>query len=133
MPNIIQKTVGVGSAIVLVTVAETLVAYSGQAKVTFPTMRAITLGWLQIVYGAGTTGIILRIRRGNGVAGAVVAGGNTETAGVAAAAVADLSLKFSEQLIGQDFADYSLTAQQVAAGGNGTVNLAQLEAELLNG
>ncbi len=133
MSNIIQKTVGVGAAITLVTTAETLVAYSGQAKVTFATMRAIILGWLQIVYGTGTTGIILRIRRGNGITGAVVAGGNTETAGVAAAAVGDLSIKFSEQLIGQDFADYSLTVQQVAATANGTVNLAQLEAELANG
>ncbi len=134
MSAVIQKAVGiVASPISLVTTTETLVAYSGQARTTFPTMRAFISAWLQIVYGATTTGVILRIRRGNGITGAVVAGGNTETAGVAAATVQDLSIKFSEQLINSEFADYSLTVQQVAATTAGTAQMGSIEAELLNG
>jgi hypothetical protein len=133
MSAILQKTVGIGSAVTLVTTTETLVAYSGQLRNTFPTLRAIIKGWLQIVYGTNTTGVQLRIRRGNGISGAVVAGGNTETAGVAAAAVADLAIKFAESVQNAEFQDYSLTVQQVAASANGTVNLAMIEAESING
>ena len=133
MPAVLQKQVGNGGPITLVTTAETLIAYSGKCELAMQTMRLIIKAWLQIVYGTAATGIILRIRRGNGTTGAVVAGGNTETAGVAAAAVADLSIQFAEQIINQEFSDYSLTAQQVAATGNATANLGQIEVEAING
>lgn len=134
MPAIIQKQAAdAAAAVTLVTTAETVLIYSGRCELTFPTMRAIARGWLQIVYGTGTTGVILRIRRGNGLSGTVLAGGNTETAGVAAAAVADLSIQASESVAGNEFADYTLTAQQVAATANGTVNLAHIEVETING
>lgn len=134
MPDIIQKQrADTSAAVTLTTTSETLIAYSGKCPVSFATMRMIVKGWLQIVYGTGATGIILRIRRGNGTTGSVLAGGNTETVGVAAAAVGDLSIQASESVAGQDFADYSLTAQQVAAGGNGTVNLGGIEVEAING
>lgn len=131
MSSIMQKQCVPGSALVTVTNTELLLAYSGRVEVPLPTIKAIIKGWLQIVLSAGTTGIILRLRRGNGIAGAVVAGGNTET--VTASTTVDLSIKFAEQLLNFEFADYSLTVQTVAAGANSTINLATIEVELING
>ncbi len=131
MSSILQKQAGVGSALVTVTNTELLLAYSGRLEVTYQTIRTIIKGWLQIVLSAATTGIILRLRRGNGITGAVVAGGNTET--VTASTTIDLSIKFTEQLINAEFADYSLTVQTVAAGANSTINLATIEVESING
>jgi hypothetical protein len=134
MSAVIQKAVGiVASPISLVTTTETLVAYSGQVRCTFQSMRAFISGWVLVVYGATTTGVILRIRRGNGITGAVVAGGNTETAGVAAATVQGLNIKFSETIVNGEFADYSLTVQQVGATTAGTAQMGSIEAELTNG
>ena len=132
MPQVLQKNIGIAAAAVtLVTTSETLVAYSGLTKATTPTLRSIIRGWCQVLAGTNNTGIILRIRRGNGIAGAVVAGGFTET--LAAAATLDFNIVFAESLSNIDTMDYSLTVQQVAASANGTVNLASIETEFING
>ena|ERR1051326_2080145 len=111
--------------------AETLMAYTGRVEANFRTVRAVVKGWLQLTFPAGSTGLVLRIRRGNGIAGAVVAGGNTETAGIAAGKVGDYSIQFSEQLIDPEFVDYSLTAAITGTGNNTNAFIATIEAELL--
>jgi hypothetical protein len=131
MSGILQKQQTTGAALVTVTNTELLLAYSGRVEATFPTIRSIIKGWLQVALSAGTTGIILRLRRGNGIAGTLVAGGNTQT--VTASTTVDASIKFSEQLLNVEFADYSLTIQTVAAGANSTINLASIEVETING
>jgi hypothetical protein len=115
----------------MVTTAETLAAYSGRVEIPYQTIRAIIKGWLQAGWATGTTGVILRLRRGNGITGAVIAGGNTEPA--TAATASDLTIKWAEQLLNAEYADYSLTVQQVGATANGTINLSAIEVEMING
>lgn len=132
MSSILQKQVGINSAAVtLVTTAETLLAYSGRVEITYQTIRSIVKGYLQGTWGTAATGVITRIRRGNGLLGAVFIGGATEL--VTAVTSSDLSIKYAEQLLNAEFADYSLTVQQVAATGNGSVSLATIEVEMING
>lgn len=131
MSSILQKQIGVGAALVTVTNTELLIAYSGRVEITLPTVRSIIRGWLQIALSAATTGMITRIRRGNGITGAVVAGGNTQTVG--ASTTVDANLIFAEQLLNAEFADYSFTIQTVAAGANSTINLSSIEVETING
>jgi hypothetical protein len=123
--------VGLGSAVVLTTTAETLIAYSGPVRINNQTMRIIIKAWLQLVISATSTGLILRIRRGNGVSGAVVAGGNTQT--ITASTTDDFRIEFTEQVSNAEFVDYSLTAAVVAASANSTANLATITAESING
>ncbi len=132
MSALLQKNVQVvAPSANIIGAAETLMVYSGKVDLSLQTARLVIKAWLQITLAAGTTGLILRLRRGNGVTGALVAGGNTETAGLAAGKVCDLDLNFSEQLVNQDFADYSLTVQQAGAPANTLANIATIEVELL--
>lgn len=127
----LQKLVTSVAALTSAGNAELFVAYSGQLRATFQTVRAIAKGWAQITFSAATTGVILRLRRGNGLAGAVAAGGTTQAA--TASVTQNFSLWFSEQLINADFADYTFSIQSVAGGANCTVVLGQLETETING
>jgi hypothetical protein len=131
MANILQKATGFGAAITVTTTTETLVAYSGRAEISFQTIRALVKGWLQIATGTGTTGLQLRLRRGNGVGGSLLAGGNTQV--VSASATDDFNIISAEQLLNQEYQDYSFTVQQVGATGNATVNLGSIEVEMING
>ena len=131
MSSILQKQVVTASALATVTNTELLLAYSGRMEANLATLRSIIRGWCQIVLSAATTGLITRFRRGNGITGTQVAGGNTQT--VSASTTVTVDLQFSEQLINVEFADYSFTVQTVAAGANSTINLAQIEVESING
>jgi uncharacterized protein (DUF1501 family) len=106
-------------------------AYTGRLEVGLQTVRAIIKGWLQITFPAASTGLILRIRRGFGTTGVVVAGGNTETAGVAAGKIGDYALHFSEQILNAEFVDYSLTAAITGTGNNTAAQITTIEGELL--
>lgn len=132
MSSILQKQTAIASALSLGAAnAETLVAYSGRVEATYPTLRYIIKGWAQIAFGTGVTGLILRLRRGNGVNGAVAAGGNTQTATLST--TDDFAIVFNEQILNAEFQDYSLTAQTVGATGVCTVNLGTIEVETING
>ena len=131
MSAILQKQVTSAASLTTSANTELLCAYSGRMEANFPTIRAIIRGWVQVAFAASTTGVILRLRRGNGITGTVVAGGNTQL--VTASTTTQASIWFSEQLLNVEFADYSLTIQTVAAGANSTVNLAQIEVESING
>ena len=131
MSAILQKQVGIGVAVTIVTTAETLICYSGRVEANLGTLRSVIRGWLQIAMSAASTTLTLRIRRGNGIAGAVVAGGNAEN--VVASNTDDFNITFAEQLLNVEFADYSLTAQMAGANANSTVNLSMIEVEFING
>lgn len=131
MSSILQKQCTVGAALVTATNTELLLAYSGRMEANLQTFRSIIKGWCQVVLSAATTGLILRIRRGNGITGTVVAGGNTQT--VTASTTDDFNIIFAESLNNVEFADYSFTGQTVAAGANSTFNLTSIEVESING
>jgi hypothetical protein len=132
MSDVLQKQVSpaIASGITVTTTTETLVAYSGRAAVPLPTIRSHVRGWLNIAIGTGTTALTMRIRRGNGVTGAVV---QSTLLSVAASANEDMTIEFNEQLSNAEFADYSLTIQQTGATGNATVNQGIIEVEMING
>lgn len=132
MSSVLQKAVSpvLSSAVTLVTTAETLVVYSGRCEIQYQTVRALISGWVNVLIGTTATAIVLRLRRGNGITGALIA---TMTINVTAGNTVECEVRFNEQLLNQEFQDYSLTAQQTAATANGTVNLAEIAVEMING
>ena len=128
----VYQAVGVtNTALTVVTTSETLLAYSGAVRATFQTVRYRISAWCQILCGTNTTSLVARLRRGNGVTGALVAGGNLQQA--AGGNTVECSIRFSEQAVGADFADYSFTIVQTAASANGTVNIATIEVDTVAG
>jgi hypothetical protein len=132
MSSILQKQQGqaIAPPITITTTTETLCAYSGRVEANLATLTSIIKGWATITTGAGTTALVFRLRRGNGITGAVVATVTITTA--ASVTVMDV-IKFAEQLLNVEFADYSLTVQQTGAGANGSIVLAMIEVEQING
>jgi hypothetical protein len=132
MSSITQKQIGTTpAAVTLVTTAETMVAYTGRCEANLPTLRAIIKAWALITTGAGTTNVSFRLRRGNGLAGAVVVNGPPVALGPATQL--DTSMVFAETLQNVEYADYSLTIAQTGASGNGVVQMASIEVEMING
>ena len=132
MPNVLQKIVS--STLVnatVVTTAETQILYSGRVSIPFATIRAVIKAWIQMSAGTAATGIRVQVRRGNGVAGTLL--GSTLATTVVAGNIVELSYRINEQLSGFEGQDYSVTVTQVAATGNGTVQQAQIEVEMING
>lgn len=132
MSSILQKQIGIAAGNPsIVGATELVIAYTGRCEVNTPTCRAIIKGWALLQTGTGTTGVVLRIRRGNGITGAVVAGG--PVINVAGVLIMDTSIKFAESLVNAEYADYTLTVVQIGASANGTVQYASIEVELING
>lgn len=84
-------------------------------------------GVINITPGASTTAVVVKVRRGTGVAGAQV--GNTATHTLAAGAsgsipfdVTDFGAQFMSQV-------YSVTLTQTAGAGAGTINQASMTVE----
>jgi hypothetical protein len=94
-------------------------------------MRAIVRGWATVTGGASTTAFVMRIRRGNGLAGLSLFIGNLIT--LAGANTLDSTAIFAETLQNVEYVDYTLTAQLAGATGNGVVPNASIEVELING
>lgn len=76
-------------------------------------------GRANITTGAATTSVQVRCRRGNGVTGTQV--GSAINVPFAAATTDDVAFEF-EDSAAPSGAPYTITVQQVAATGNGTVN-----------
>ena len=132
MSSILQKQQGLaaGTPITVTTTTETLVAYSGRVEANLPTLRSIIKGWVAITTGTGVTALVLNIRRGNGITGAIVA---ALTVAAAASSQLQHTIKFSEQLLNIEYADYSLTVTQTGASGNGSITNGLIEVEQING
>jgi hypothetical protein len=132
MSSILQKQIGVAPSLISLTLnTETLVAYSGRVEANSPTVRAVIRGWAKIGAGTGSTGVIPRLRRGNGINGAPLGGFGILT--MAPGQALDTTLVMAESLQNIEYADYSLTIQQVSATGDGSVGGAAIEVELING
>lgn len=131
MSGIYIATCAYATNLTVTTTTELLCAYSLPVKASYQTVRYCVRAWLNITMSAASTTITLRIRRGNGITGAVVGGGFAEN--VVASNTDDFNCCFSEQQINAEFADYSLTVQMAAASGNSTVNAAMIEVATIAG
>lgn len=126
MPRITSAKVTADTSVV--TTNETAVAQVDNVITGGPGRTVELHGSMQITTGAATTAVTPRIRRGAGVGGALVGEGNPIGAGAAATVAISLD---TEDLPGDvDHQSYTLTVQQTAATGNGTVLQAELIAEV---
>jgi hypothetical protein len=110
----------------LVTTAETVIATLPGLSTHGPDDKIVLEGLASILAGTATTSVQLRIRRGTTAAGAQV--GGTATLVLAAAATGTAGIQVDDtpgEVAGQQ---YVLTAQQVAATGNGSASGASLQA-----
>lgn len=102
--------------------SETLLAFNGLPAVNPPTIPIVVRGDVPLIGAASVTVVTLRIRRGNGVAGAVLATGAFNVAG-AVTVPGNLSIVDSAY----DGTGYSLTVQ--ATGAAATCGPGHLEAQ----
>ncbi len=134
MAEVLEKEVVVSATnVTLVTTGETVIISSGPLKMPFQTARAIIKAWAQLTTGAATTTVTPRIRRGTAVGGTLVGEANAEDVKAAAGSTEPFFIMASEARAGEESVEYSLTLQQAAATGNGTVLQAGIEVEFLNG
>lgn len=106
----------------LVTTAETAVLSSTLNSENQPTGQGVSVnGNFNVTTGASTTGVTVRVRAGVGVAGALIGTAVTHTLAAAASATIPYGV-LDATLVGT--VQYTVTAQQVAASANGTVNQA---------
>lgn len=115
----------------IVTTTETVVATVSGLKLPFVTALLVIKAWVQLTTGASTTDVTVRIRRGSTIGGALVGEANPITIGAAAGSTEEFSIMVSEARANEDAAQYSVTVQQTAAAGNGTVVQAAIEATVL--
>lgn len=118
----------VTTATTLVTTAETGVVTTTSPSTRGPSDQVALSGTVDITPGTAATSVQVRCRRGSGTGGTQV--GNTITAGVTAAVVAPVSFDFLDspgEVAGQQ---YTITVQQVAATGNGSVTFVAGNAQL---
>lgn len=76
-------------------------------------------GMLNVTAGTGTTSLTLRVRQGNGTTGTIVQ--SAQTTGVNTT-TDTYTIAVNDPTIVQQGVQYTLTAQQTGATGNGTVN-----------
>lgn len=80
----------------------------------------VICGTVNILAGTATTAVTVRVRRGEGITGTVVGIAALHT--LAAAATASIPFEAVDTAVPGDNQVYSVTVQQTAATGNGTVN-----------
>lgn len=86
-------------------------------------------GSMNITAGAGTTAVVVRCRRGNGVTGAVV--GQVETDTLAATNSASIPFDFTDQNApANTFTGYSITVTQT--GGTGAGNVSEIDGSVFS-
>lgn len=119
-----NKSVSNGVDTNLVTTAETVIATLNGVTTSSPDESVFITGHAVILAGASATGVSLKLRRGTTPAGTQI--GEAEIATVAAATTVIGMIAAGDspgEVAGQS---YVLTAQQVAATGNGTSTFATL-------
>lgn len=124
MPGPIEQSVAAAANQVITTTTELSIATTAGMSPDNPGRVFRITGAVKITTGVGTTGLIARVRRGSGIAGALVGDATTVTA--AAATTYDLAVDVEDspgEVAGQQ---YSLTVQQVAATANGTAVAGEL-------
>lgn len=93
--------------------------------------NVVICGAINVTTGAATTAVTVRVRRGEGITGTVVGIAAVHT--LAAAAVASIPFEAVDTAVPNDNQVYSVTIQQTAATGNGTVNGGVIKTQRANG
>lgn len=101
------------------TTTETVAITSPEIRLPYHTHNILVLAWCQVTAGAGTTSVTPRVRRGPSTTSPLVGEGNAIT--LAAGNTGNLVVVVADALADRDAVQYSLTVQQAAATGNGTV------------
>lgn len=94
--------------------------------------RVLLRGHLNVTQGTGGTNIIVRVRQGNGTGGTVIGLAETDNLGAAALESFPYSFEDSSGLVASAAgAQWTLTVQATGATANGTVNYADMAAEVI--
>lgn len=119
----IREAVGNYSSVnvTLTTTTEGVVITSDLIAPPYDAVQAVILAWCQLTSGTATTTVTPRIRRGNAITGALVGEANAENLKTAAGSTEPFLIMVAEDLTRIASIQYSLTLQQAAATGNGTV------------
>lgn len=117
--------------VTLTTTTETLIISAARVAAVRQTVRALILAVAQLTTGAATTTVTPRIRRGALVTDPLVGEANAVTIGAAAGSTEQFFGFAFEELVAAGDVQYSLTLQQAAATGNGTVLAAAILVLLL--
>lgn len=108
----------------IVTTAETAAITSDGFTPPTDGSKLIISGVINITTGASVTGAVIRVRRGVGVAGALV--GETEPHNIGAAVTDDVSYQVTDSPGAVAGQQYTATVVQTAATGNGIINNASI-------
>lgn len=111
------------NVVTLITTAETAIITSNAIDMPTGCVAALILCYLSISLSAAATSIRFRVRRGNGVAGAVVADSGLVASGVVASSIFADGFNAVDNPPIQDLAQYTLTAAVAGASGNSTTSL----------
>jgi hypothetical protein len=133
MPEVAEKSVSVVGAVTIPTTTETGVIVSPLVKVPLATCFVAIKAWAQLTTGTATTAVTPRIREGSGVTGALVGGANAETLKAAAGSIEPFRIEVGLPKQNVESVQFTFTLQQAGATGNGTVQQAAIEVEVLNG
>lgn len=111
-----------GASVPLVTTAETVVVSSGQVPMPNEVTLVVVIASFAVTPGTGATGIQARLRRGNQASSPQI--GQTYTLPATAAVPNNGQIMAVDQQTNGYTQQYTLTVQQVAATGNGSVTSA---------
>ena len=125
LPRSIDRADLGGSTVTLTTTAETVVLVGPMLQTPKDTSIVVLIASLSVLMGTASTGLTLRVRQGATATGAQIGssfaqGNTTAGAGATAGIMVSAAANFT------DYQQWCVTAQQVAATGNGTVNAATL-------
>lgn len=108
----------------VVTTAETAAVISDPVTGSTDGAEYTISGMVNITTGTGTTEVVVRVRRGNGVSGALV--GETEPQTIAAGAKGNIPYGVTDQPGAVGSQQYTASVVQTGASGNGTINNAYI-------
>lgn len=135
MAEVLEKSVTYQSNMGLnvPTTSETQVLVS--PKVPVPTQTALisVRVWLALTTGTGTAAIGIRIREGSGLSGQAINQVFSQSIGAAAGNIEGFVHQATQEVRNVESVQYTLAIAQTAATGNGTVQTAAIEVEVLNG
>jgi len=104
----------------VVTTAETAAVTSDPVSPTSDNAEFTISGVINITAGTGTTEVVVRVRRGSTVAGALV--GETDPHTLAAGAKANIPFEVADTPGAVASQQYTASVVQTGASGNGTIN-----------
>ncbi len=124
MPRPVFQSKFSTSSVNIPTTTETAILTTDPIAVSSPGALIRILGFVGFLTGTATTFLTIRIRRGSGIAGALVGG----AIGLSVAAAQNYSVPIEAEDTPGEVAgqQYTITAQQTAATGNGTATPATL-------